>query len=89
MTQGRGEGRKLRRRRWQQRLLERKAQRRKHVDQLRAEARAHVAAQVNAAEEQRRSIAEEGDSASERLRRLQELRARLDTAASREPLCSS
>ena len=75
--QGRGEGRKLRRRRWQQRVLERKAQRREHNDQLRAEARAHAAAQVHAAEEQRRSKPEEGDSAAERLRRLQELRARL------------
>jgi len=89
VTQGRGEGRKLRRRRWQQRVLERKAQRREHNDQLRAEAREHIAAQVHAAEAQRRCSAEEGDSAAERLRRLQELRARLGSAAQREPVCSS
>ena len=89
LAQGRGEGRKLRRRRWQQRVLEKKALRREQTDQLRTQAKAQLAAKVSVAEEQRRSVTEEGDGAGERLRRLQELRAQLGRAALREPVNTS
>ena len=76
----------MRRRRWQQRLHERKARRREELDQLRAEAKAQVAEQLRAAEEQRRSIAQEADSTGERLQRLQNLRARLANVTASEPV---
>jgi hypothetical protein len=54
--QGRGEGRKVRRRRWQERLHERKAQRRERADQMRAEAKTLIAEKLQAAEVQRASL---------------------------------
>ena len=79
----------MRRRRWQERLHERKARRRERADQIRAEAKTLIVEKLQAAEQQRQQLEHESDSISKRLRRLQELRARLARATAQEPVCVS